>query len=90
MLCIVMEYADSGDLLDKIKEHKKKSEYIEEKKIIDWFTQILLAIKHCHENKIIHRDIKCENIFLHKNGMAKLGDFGIARALSNTMSQVYT
>lgn len=59
--------------------------YILERVILDWFTQILLAIKHIHERKIIHRDIKCANIFVHKNGMIKLGDFGIARVIKSTM-----
>ena len=37
-LCIVMEYADGGDLLQKIKNHKDKKKYIPEEVIIDWFT----------------------------------------------------
>ena len=44
-------------------------------------------MKHCHDKNILHRDIKSENIFCTKNGFLKLGDFGIARVLSNTRSK---
>ncbi len=81
-LCIVMEYADGGDLKSKIADQKGK--YFEESQILDWFTQICLAIKHIHDRKIIHRDLKSQNIFLTKNGLLKLGDFGIAKCLNYT------
>ena len=50
--------------------------------ILDWFVQICLAIKHVHDRKILHRDIKSQNIFLTQvDGKLtiKLGDFGISR-----------
>lgn len=43
-----------------------------------------MAVKHVHDRKILHRDLKTQNIFLMKNGMLKLGDFGIARLLNTT------
>jgi NIMA (never in mitosis gene a)-related kinase len=49
-----------------------------------------LALKHCHDRKILHRDLKSQNIFLTNKGMIKLGDFGIARVLSNTKSRAKT
>ena len=39
---------------------------------------------------MLHRDIKGQNIFLKQNGMIKLGDFGIARVLSNTIDKART
>lgn len=95
-LCIVMDYADNGDLQTKIKDkHKTKSrtgqlDYIPEDQVLNWFTQILLALKHCHDRKILHRDLKSQNIFLTKKNIVKLGDFGIARVLSNTRSKAKT
>ena len=41
-------------------------------------------MKHVHDRKILHRDIKCQNVFLTKQGIIKLGDFGIARVLKHT------
>ena len=61
-LCIVMDYADGGDLAKKIEDQKGK--YFSESEILDWFTQICLGMKHVHDRKILHRDIKCQNVFL--------------------------
>jgi NIMA (never in mitosis gene a)-related kinase len=47
-------------------------------------------MKHVHDRKILHRDLKSQNIFLTKRGIVKLGDFGIARVLSNTKSRAKT
>lgn len=46
--------------------------------------QICLAIKHIHDRKILHRDLKSQNIFITASGRIKLGDFGIAKVLSKT------
>lgn len=47
--------------------------------VVDWFLQLCLAMKHIHDRKIIHRDLKSQNIFLMSNNTIKLGDFGAAR-----------
>ena len=80
-----MSYADGGDLSQKIKEMKSKGLVFGYEQILQWFTQICLAIQHVHEKKIIHRDIKSQNIFLMKDGSIKLGDFGIAKPLQMTL-----
>ncbi|KAM9709941.1 serine/threonine-protein kinase Nek5 [Menidia menidia] len=88
-LYIVMEYCDGGDLMKKI--HMQRGLPFSEEKIVDWFVQICLGLKHIHDRKILHRDIKAQNIFLTSGGMkAKLGDFGIARMLNNTMELART
>jgi len=87
-LHIVMDFADNGDLHDKIKGQKGK--YFSEAQILDWFTQLCLAIKHIHDRKILHRDLKAQNIFITKNGIVKLGDFGIAKCLNLTLDKAIT
>ncbi|XP_050928900.1 LOW QUALITY PROTEIN: serine/threonine-protein kinase Nek5-like, partial [Lates calcarifer] len=88
-LYIVMEYCDGGDLMKKI--NMQKGVPFTEEQIVGWFVQICLGLKHIHDKKILHRDIKAQNIFLTDGGMkAKLGDFGIARMLNNTMELART
>lgn len=86
-LNIVMDYADKGDLQSRIKQQKKP---FNESQILDWFCQISLAIKHIHDKKILHRDLKSGNIFLTSEGKVKLGDFGIAKCLNSTFDKAKT
>ena len=72
-----MEYADGGDLYTRIKEQKKQGKLWPEEQIIDWFVQITLAVKHIHDRKILHRDLKSQNIFMTAGNDIKMGDFGI-------------
>ncbi|KAM9203399.1 serine/threonine-protein kinase Nek5 [Mergus octosetaceus] len=88
-LYIVMEYCDGGDLMKRI--NMQHGVLFDEDQILSWFVQISLGLKHIHDRKILHRDVKAQNIFLSNNGrIAKLGDFGIARQLTNTMEFAYT
>lgn len=81
-LCIVMNYADGGDLQSRIIKQRQKKQYFPEEQIIDWFLQICLALKHIHDRQILHRDIKAQNIFLTSKNEVKLGDFGIGMFIS--------
>jgi len=49
-----------------------------------------LALKHIHDRKVIHRDLKSQNVFLTKGNLIKLGDFGIAKMLDSTHQLVKT
>ena len=57
-LCIIMEYADGGDLYEKICEHKKKGTHFLEAEIWEIFIQIVKGLKSLHDLKILHRDLK--------------------------------
>ncbi|NXS21237.1 NEK3 kinase, partial [Mystacornis crossleyi] len=87
-LYIVMEYCDNGDLMQKIKH--QGGNFFPEDMILHWFVQMCLAVKHIHDKRVLHRDIKSKNVFLTQSGKVKLGDFGSARLLTHPMSYACT
>eukprot|EP00105_Crassostrea_gigas_P014524 XP_011431212.1 PREDICTED: uncharacterized protein LOC105330955 isoform X3 [Crassostrea gigas] len=83
VLMIEIEYADGGTLAQKLAAMATKDKNIEEKEVLQIFQQIVAAIRHIHELNILHRDLKTANIFLTKEGVVKVGDFGISKMLSS-------
>eukprot|EP00929_Paragymnodinium_shiwhaense_P032704 TRINITY_DN18095_c0_g1_i1.p1 TRINITY_DN18095_c0_g1~~TRINITY_DN18095_c0_g1_i1.p1 ORF type:complete len:619 (+),score=114.42 TRINITY_DN18095_c0_g1_i1:104-1960(+) len=83
-LCIVMEYADGGDLATLVRQRKDCRVFFDEAEVMATFVQCCLALQHAHSRRILHRDIKCQNIFLTQAGTVKVGDFGIAKVLEHT------
>ena len=77
---IVMEYVEGTDLKDYVRQ-RGALHPIEAVRIM---MQIVSAIAAAHQNRIIHRDIKPQNILIDKEGNVKITDFGIAVALSDT------
>lgn len=62
-----------------------------------WIAQITLALRHCHDERILHRDIKPSNVYLmaeanqgRNAGAVRLGDFGVARSLGRTADMAST
>lgn len=78
-LCIIMEYANNGDLFQKISRHQKEQTYLREEDIWRIFIQIVKGLKALHDTNIFHRDLKSANVFLKKNGTAKLGDMNVSK-----------
>ena len=78
-ILIAMEYINGGNLFSFVKKRRKLSE----KTAKFLFRQIILGIKHIHSQKIVHRDIKLENILIDLNNNIKICDFGIGRILSS-------
>lgn len=73
-IVIVMEYASRGDLYDYICDKRS----ISEREARHFFRQIASAVHYCHQNGIVHRDLKLENILLDGNGNVKIADFGLS------------
>jgi len=74
-----MEYANNGDLFQKITKHQKDQTYMKEEEIWRIFIQVVKGLKALHETDIFHRDLKSANVFLNKDGTAKLGDMNVSK-----------
>ena len=66
-LCVVMTYCEGGDLAATIKKRAKAEQRFTEAEVLDWFVQLVMALHHVHGKKILHRDLKTQNIFITKN-----------------------
>ena len=89
-LGIVMEFADNGDLFQKIVEHKKQKTYFEETEVWSIFIQLVKGLKSLHDLRILHRDLKSANVFLFKNGVAKLGDLNVSKVAKRGLGYTQT
>lgn len=77
---IVMEFCADGDLSKRMQTQKEET-FFEEEQILDWLVQICLALQYIHEKKVLHRDIKPQNVFLTEEGYINIGDFGCSKVL---------
>lgn len=79
-----------GDLAYQVKKMRQKGSHFSETTVMQWFVQLCLALEYIHKRKILHRDLKSQNVFLTRNFTIKLGDFGISKVLENTNDQALT
>lgn len=71
-------------MFNRIAKQKELGILFPQHQIVTWLVQMALAMNYVHDKKILHRDLKTQNIFLTSSGDIKIGDFGIARVLQHT------
>lgn len=93
---IVMEFCEGGELSDFIRSHKSRGESIREEDIWKFTAQIASALNYMHSpfkknstvsGKIMHRDLKPQNIMLTKSGDCKVCDFNMCRAVQKARAR---
>lgn len=82
-LYIIMEYAENGDLYSLLKHYKRHMTIFDETDLWRIADEILLGLDYLHRHDIIHRDIKCLNLFITKDKHIKIGDLGVSKIVSN-------
>ena len=85
ILYIIMEYAELGDLYSLIKHYKKHLKNFDEFNLWRIAYEILNGLEYLHSQNIIHRDIKCLNLFITKDHHIKIGDLGVSTMSINDM-----
>lgn len=74
-----MEFAGGGDILNKIEKRKPRN-YFSERTIWRYFIQMVKGLKTLHDMKILHRDMKCANVFISTDEKSiKLGDMNVSK-----------
>ncbi|PWN33287.1 Pkinase-domain-containing protein, partial [Meira miltonrushii] len=76
---IVLEYASGGELFDHILAHK----YLKDRDACRLFAQLISGVSYLHQKKIVHRDLKLENLLLDRNRNVIITDFGFANNFEN-------
>lgn len=84
-LWLVMEYCGAGSVTDLVKSTKTRS--LKEDWIAYISREVLRGLSHLHKNKVIHRDIKGQNVLLTDNADIKLVDFGVSAQLDRTIGK---
>ncbi|XP_024137862.1 TRAF2 and NCK interacting kinase b isoform X1 [Oryzias melastigma] len=84
-LWLVMEFCGAGSVTDLIKNTKGNS--LKEEWIAYICREILRGLTHLHQHKVIHRDIKGQNVLLTENAEVKLVDFGVSAQLDRTVGR---
>ncbi|GAB1603238.1 NUAK family SNF1-like kinase 1 isoform X1 [Argonauta hians] len=79
-IIMVMDYAAGGELYDYVNQNKP----LPEREARKMFRQIVSAICYCHQNGVVHRDLKLENILLDWDNNVKVADFGLSNFFSTS------
>ena len=94
---LIMELAQKGPLVTLNEKNgvfclnkNYKDDIYDEKLMKKWILDIAKGLKFLHENNVVHRDIKSDNILIDKNGNCKIADFGCSIKLKNNQADLFS
>lgn len=88
-LCILTEFCDGGDMSEELQNQNGVP--LPEPQVVEWLRQMASALQYLHKRRILHRDMKTQNIFLTgEDKIAKLGDLGLAKVLERPNAKAVT
>jgi NIMA (never in mitosis gene a)-related kinase len=85
-----MEFASGGDLLKMTQTHIKAKTKFSESEVWKALVHITQGLRSLHDKKILHRDLKCANVFVTGDGVYKLGDLNVSKVLKKDMARTQT
>lgn len=85
-----MDFAENGDLSSRINEHKKARTLMPEPQVWEYLTNITKGLRDLHKVKVLHRDIKSANVFVYKDGVAKIGDLNVSKLQKHGLAKTQT
>ena len=80
---LVLELCTGGSLMSYLKERKGK--HLSEKEFYDWAEQAARPLEYLRQNKLVHKDVKSPNYMITSENTLKLGDFGLAKYINQTI-----
>jgi len=88
MLLICLEYAAGGTLAKRIDEHHERHEPFPAAQAAMWVAQVASAVSYMHSQRVMHRDLSAQNVFLSRAGDVKVGDFGLSKESGGSQHSV--
>ncbi len=86
-----MDFASGGDLLQKIEQYKKQNLKFSEKQCWQYIIQMLRGLKALHDLKILHRDLKCANVFISGDQKTvEIGDMNVSKISKRDLATTQT
>jgi len=81
VVATVMEYCEGGDLAHYLIAYKRHTMIVDPDRALRWMQQMCSAIAYLHAHKVVHRDLKPQNIFMMTEDSLRVGDFGLAQTI---------
>ena len=85
---LILELCEGGSLRSYLNEREGKG--LSEKEFYDWAEQAARPIEYLRQNKLVHKDVKSPNYMVTSENMLKLGDFGLAKSIDQTIDNATT